>query len=422
MVTEADVLVLGAGVSGLAAAVRITQAGHTVVVLEARDRVGGRVLTHRNERWPVAVDLGAEFVQGHIPALLALAYNASEPVIELGGTRYESRDGQLHPARALVTQIDHVRQQLPELAADQDISYDQFLAGLDADVESKEAARAWTEAYDAADPALVSVRSLARERDAEARIAGDRSFRIVNGYDAVPRALHAQLPPDSVELETVVTEVRWRAHDVVVNAGDTTFRARRTVVALPVRVLQSVQFDPPLQNKMAAADGIEMGHVVKIAFAFKERFWESRLEPDFSFATVPDQPIRGWWTGYPLIAPVLLAWSGGPPADALSREPLERRVDIALDGLAKLIGMSRGQIDEQVVAWDSHDWTADPFARGAYSYVRVGGMAAQAELARPVDNTLFFAGEATELDGHQATVHGAMFAGNRAADEVLRSF
>jgi monoamine oxidase len=79
-------------------------------------------------------------------------------------------------------------------------------------------------------------------------------------------------------------------------------------------------------------------------------------------------------------------------------------------------------VQGQLVAWDGHDWAADPFARGAYSYVRVGGIQAQAALARPVADTLFFAGEATELAGHQATVHGALFTGQRAADEVLRSF
>jgi monoamine oxidase len=98
-----------------------------------------------------------------------------------------------------------------------------------------------------------------------------------------------------------------------------------------------------------------------------------------------------------------------------------QRVDRALESLSRSLGLPRGAVDEQLVAWDGHDWAADPFARGAYSYVRVGGMPLQADLAQPVANTLFFAGEATELLGHQATVHGALFAGTRAADEVLRS-
>jgi monoamine oxidase len=96
-------------------------------------------------------------------------------------------------------------------------------------------------------------------------------------------------------------------------------------------------------------------------------------------------------------------------------------VDRALDSLARLLGVARAVVDRQIVASDTHDWAADPFARGAYSYVRVGGIDAQAVLASPIEDTLFFAGEATELAGHQATVHGALFAGQRAADEVLNS-
>jgi monoamine oxidase len=126
-----------------------------------------------------------------------------------------------------------------------------------------------------------------------------------------------------------------------------------------------------------------------------------------------------WWTGFPLYAPILVAWAGGRAADALAGLGIEERVDRALDSLAKLVRAPRAKIDHQVVTWDTHDWAADPFARGAYSYVRVGGMEAQARFANPIENTLFFAGEATELAGHQATVHGALSAGQRAADEVL---
>jgi monoamine oxidase len=99
----------------------------------------------------------------------------------------------------------------------------------------------------------------------------------------------------------------------------------------------------------------------------------------------------------------------------------DQRADLALDSLARALKMNRAILQDQVVAWETHDWAADPFARGAYSYVRVGGVQAQAALAQPVENTLFFAGEATELAGHQATVHGAIATGERAADEVLRS-
>jgi monoamine oxidase len=188
-------------------------------------------------------------------------------------------------------------------------------------------------------------------------------------------------------------------------------------------VLQAglVRFTPSLLDKEKAVRGLEMGHVFKLAFAFTDRFWEPRFPDELGFLITPDEPFKGWWTGYPVYAPVLVAWSGGPSADALAGLSSTAQVDRALESLAKLLGEGRAFIDRQLVTWATHDWAADPFARGAYSYVLTGGMEAQANLARPVEQTLFFAGEATELAGHQATVHGALFAGQRAADEVIRS-
>ena len=166
-----------------------------------------------------------------------------------------------------------------------------------------------------------------------------------------------------------------------------------------------------------------MGHVVKIVFHFKERFWVEYLPDDeeLGFLATMEEPVRGWWSDYPLFAPLLVAWTGGPAADAFAGLSLDQRADRALESLARVLGVRRSVVDDQVRGWAGHDWAADPLARGAYSYVRVGGMRAQAELARPVAGTLFFAGEATELTGYQATVHGALFAGERAADEVLSS-
>lgn len=425
-----DVVVLGAGVSGLAAALKLANTGCSVRILEARDRIGGRILTVRDDPWPVAVELGPEFIQGRIPALFSLAQRAKQPVVELGGSRYEWRDGKLMSIGSDLSRAEQIMARLPDLKPHDDMSLNQFL-GSRFEEQPTLMAREWVENYDAAYPDRVSVHFLTRERKAEQRIEGRRAFRVATGYDAVPAALHAQLPKDRVtlQLESIVTEVHWSPGAVQVSARDANgnargpFKARRLVVTLPIGALQaeSVRFTPPLAHRKEALHGMEMGHVVKLAFLFKERFWERLFPDEVGFVLSMNEPVRVWWTGYPLYAPMLMAWTGGPPADALSRIPPEHRVDRALDSLARITGMPRASIDQQLVTWEAHDWAADPFARGAYSYVRVGGISAQAELARPVEATLFFGGEATELNGYQATVHGALFAGERAADEVLRS-
>jgi monoamine oxidase len=429
----ADVVVLGAGVSGLAAAVRLAEAGCSVRIVEARDGIGGRIQTRRGGHWPVPIELGAEFVQGRIPSLFALAHDARLPVIELRGERWLWRAGQLARRKDFRAPIERILTQLAELRADEDRSVAQI---LDASHQGRALMRSWIESYDAAHLDRFSIRALERERKAEAQLEGDRVFRLVSGYDGIPQALHARLPSSraQVHLATVATEVHWSPRSVRVDTrgpdGRTSgpFYASRLVVTLPLGVLQApptekatVRFDPPLAEKERALQGLEMGNVVKLVFAFKERVWDRLFPGELGFLTTPDEPFRGWWSGYPVIAPVLAAWAGGPAADVLGGLTRDQRADLALDSLARALKMDRAILQDQVVAWETHDWAADPFARGAYSYVRVGGMQAQAALAQPVESTLFFAGEATELAGHQATVHGAIATGERAADEVLRS-
>jgi monoamine oxidase len=92
----------------------------------------------------------------------------------------------------------------------------------------------------------------------------------------------------------------------------------------------------------------------------------------------------------------------------------------ALDSLSRMFGLERERLADLLAAWYTRDWQADPFARGAYSYIPVGGLDAPRLLARPIEDTLFFAGEATDLEGQNGTVHGAMASGQRAAIEILR--
>jgi monoamine oxidase len=381
------------------------------------------------------VELGAEFIQGRIPALFELAEQAGLPIVELGGVRMRWTAGQLSPLDARSLRSADIPLELSELDGEDDLSLDAFLARRFPDA-ARTSARAWVEAYDAADPARVSVRFLERERRAEQRIDGERAFRLVTGYDGVPRTLQAHLRPEqaSLQLESIATSIQWRPGEVTVAARAPAgaplgpFHARRLIVALPLGVLQApageagaVRFSPALAHREAALPRLAMGHVIKLLFAFKERFWQSALDDELGFLIADEQPFRGWWTGYPVYAPVLVAWAAGPPSDRLAGLTSEQRADRALASLARLLGISRGRVDEQLVTWSTHDWTTDPFARGAYSYVCVGGMRAQEILARPVEDTLFFAGEATELSGNQATVHGALYTGVRAADEALHS-
>jgi monoamine oxidase len=172
-----------------------------------------------------------------------------------------------------------------------------------------------------------------------------------------------------------------------------------------------------------------MGSVVRLTFWLSEAFWEARsplrrgapgLELlSFLHTSDPDVPV--WWTAFPVRAPLLVGWVGGPAATALAAErdePLESR---AVAALARQLGVARRRIERLVEGCWAHDWEHDPFARGAYSYPLVGGSDAAAELARPAGRTLFFAGEAADPEGRTGTVHGAIATGTRAAKQAARA-
>jgi monoamine oxidase len=165
-----------------------------------------------------------------------------------------------------------------------------------------------------------------------------------------------------------------------------------------------------------------MGAVARIVLRFRERFWEHRPElAPFGFLHSFDPAVPTWWTALPVRVPLLTGWAAGPAAAQFAGQDRASVAARAAGSLARLLGMPEAALHDLLVACHWHDWQSDPYARGAYSYVPAGAMDARRALARPVEDTLFFAGEATEVSGHSAMVHGAIRTGRRAAAEVLRA-
>jgi monoamine oxidase len=424
------VLVVGAGMAGLAAARALHDVGCAVVVLEARDRVGGRVDSRHAPDSPVAAELGAEFVQGLPPRLHEIARRAGLLVCELGGGRWRWEGNSFEPGfRRRASLDDEILNRLAAYSGP-DKPLQKFLDDCARDgrlAASAEQAARWVEGYDAAHVDRIGTRALARQARAEAAIHGDRAFRVPTGYDGVARWLLAGLPNSAVRLGAAVSEVAWEPGQVSLATSAGAFSGRAAVITVPLPVLggpalhtraSRLRFMPELPETQAALRGLHMGSVIKIVLRFREPFWWQRpqLDGQLGFLQTPGEAFPTWWTTYPVLAPQLVGWAGGPAADALAGEPNERILERALDILARVFHVRAGRL---LASWYLHNWQTDPFAGGAYSYVGVHGLRRQRALAQPVSNTLFFAGEATELAGHHATVHGAIATGERAAREVL---
>jgi monoamine oxidase len=414
-----DVIIVGAGVAGLAAAAKLADAGVDVLVVEARDRIGGRVYTHHEPGFDAPIELGAEFVHGMVEPTLAMAAAAGLVLVEVTGEHIVANGGQPAPAEGFFQHLGRVLHAL-DIHRTPDRSFIAFLDALDPTPDERAAALGYVQGFDAADPGRVGERWLAASEAASAEDHFDRQFRFVRGYDGLPAWLASRIPGGAITLSTPVERVLWRRGHVTVHAGGDEMTARTLVSTIPLGVLhaEAITFDPALEYDRMI--GLATGNAVRVVFRFREIFWEA-IDPAASFlhGRTPLFPV--WWTAYPLRVPILTGWTGGPPAEPLVGQSPDAVADCALESLARHLGMPRAELDAQVVAHWSHDWARDPYARGAYSYGGVGGIDSARRLAEPVDGTLFFAGEATESSGRSGTVHGAMATGQRAALEVMRA-
>jgi monoamine oxidase len=442
-----DVVIIGAGAAGLAAAAELAPSGLRLLVLEARDRIGGRVWTRNEAGLPPPVELGAEFIHGRPPVTFALMRKAGIAAVDAPIVRLAMRHGRLGPRPdGVEAEARRILRRHAAALARKDMSFEAFLARA-ADEMSGEAvsfARMRAQGYEAAEPARLSARAVAEEWGEEgAQMPGH--LRPAGGYGALLDSL-ARTLGSAVELRlrSAVRAVRWKRGHVEVEATSTSRQppaasrqtshakfvvsAKRAIITLPLGVLQlgpraqgAVRFSPALASKRRPLKGLVAGAVIKVPLLFRTAFWEELDGGRYrnaSFFHAPEGAFPTFWTAAPERAPLLNAWAGGPKALRLTGQSTREIVRQAVRALESMFG--HDGIENLLQAAWVHDWQQDPYARGAYSYVAVGGHGAREALAAPFAKTLYFAGEATDFEGEPATVAGALQSGLRAAREVLQ--
>lgn len=425
-----DTIVVGAGVAGLTAAKLLVNAGQRVVVLEARDRVGGRVWTDRqNGR---ITDLGASWihgVDGSPVAAAADAFGMATVEFTVGGYQPDSRPiAHFDPSGIRLSDEEAARYVADIHAADAALL--DVIAGSPANASYRDvtdaalAAQGWTPERTQRVREYFEHRSeeqygawiddLAAHGLDDDSIDGDEVV-FPDGYDRLPEHLAHGL---DVRLGQVVSRVEWSTEGVTVVTGTGVFSADRAIVTVPVGVLQSADFTitPALPAPIAdALSRLRMNAFEKIFLRFAEKFWD-----DSVYAIRQQGPEGSWWhSWYDLTAlhgePTLLTFAAGPAAREIRDWSDEAVIDSVLTQLRRLYG------DSVSMPTGAHitDWQSDPFAHGSYAYMTVGATTADHDdLATPIGGVLHLAGEATWTDD-PATVPAAMFSGHRAAERVL---
>jgi monoamine oxidase len=431
--SDADVIVVGAGLAGLQTARRLADAGRRVLLLEAHSRAGGRVLTVHD-----GVDLGAEFIHGSPASTLGLLDEAGIPVIETTGTAWVGKGDRIEPARWASSDVHTIMRLAERLQSD--MSVDDFLNRVVHDrPQYDDAARSIrhrVRGFDAADPARASIKAIASEWSGDAS-GESEAGRPRGGYGALVEHMLRALNADRVDVryESAVRAIRWTKGAVEIDVERRgaqhieRARARAIVLTVSVGVLCAaetepggIRFEPPLAGKGGALDGVAMGPALKVMMRFTDPFWEridgGRYADTSFFFTEQDATFPTFWTSMPARTSWLTAWVAGPTAAALSANPDDVIKAKALESVQALFA-NRVRVDDLLIESRVHNWQTDPFIRGAYSYTVAGGLSARRTLAAPIDDTLFFAGEATDDTTESTTVAGAISSGDRVAREVL---
>lgn len=424
------VIVIGAGIAGLAAAQRLRAQGVDVLVLEARDRIGGRVFTQTSWRGP-GMDLGASWIHGAGPAnpIASLARQIGARMASTNSENAEAYNGdggelsdadnrRLAAIRAQVSSAVSDRERKGRDRSLQSLVYNELDYGDRSALDQRMIDFVLNSSYEH-EYGEATDKLSAHWFDSGSAYEGDEQL-FLDGYQLLAKHLAAGL---NIKLGHEVTAVSYQGPaGVSVHTSQGVFAGQQAVVTLPLGVLKSarVTFTPALPaSKHVAIERLGVGVLNKCCLLFPQAFWNSRLD---WLNHLPKQGKAGHWAEWVSFArvsnrPVLMGFNAADFGRKIESWDDTAIVQGAMGALRAMFGQDiPAPVDALVTRWAS-----DPYARGAYSCYVLGSTPDQRDdLAKSINGRLFFAGEATERQYYQ-TVHGAYQSGLRAAHEVLRS-
>lgn len=427
-IDKTRVIIIGAGAAGILCAKELSEKGFSVTVLEAKNMVGGRAHTIQPQGFSFPIETGAEFIHGDLPITKGLVKEAGLSLVKVEGQSWHRHDGQLSTSQYFIEEWDLLIERLKAL--EQDISIGEFLDKEFSDVRFEALRRsviAFVEGYDAASVTRASAFALREEWLNE---DFDAQYRIVGGYSKLMNYLKLKCDQNGVRFSfsEEVKEIHWDVNQVLVKTkSGKVYESEKVIITIPIGGLQAedtIVFKPEIKVKFDAIQKLGYGSVVKFLIEFKDKFWEAidpfndgvglkKLGFFFSDASIPT-----WWTQHPVDSALFTGWLAGPRAEEYKFKSQEEGLTEAVKALAYLFGFTEDEIRNKIKAWRIINWTEDIYSKGAYTYATVEAPKARNQLIKPVEDTIYFAGEGLYEGPEGGTVEAAFGSGLKVVNEM----
>jgi monoamine oxidase len=430
---NADVIIIGAGASGLMAGRELARGGKNVWILEARNRMGGRIHTIYDPAFDLPVESGAEFIHGDLPLTFQLLKDAGIEYYKVKGRMVQLREGKLTDQNIFNEDNQTLVSRLKELK--NDMSVDDFLETYFHEEkydQLKNSIKGFVQGFDAADTGKASTFAF---RDEWLNEDEWTQYRIHGGYGKAIEFLAKEFEKNGgrVFLNEAVKEIQWDSGRVEITSGHNRYIAGKVIVTVPLGVLFSkegskahISFRPAITEKIKALRMMGFGSVIKIILQFRECFWQDKSSEKNAGTTMKDAGfifsgagIPTWWTQFPKDSAMLTGWLAGPRTKEYKTTGKNAILEEALNSLSSIFKIDQSVVKEKLAAHHISNWDTDPFSLGAYSYATTETKNAKISLLQGLEKTLFFSGEALDDGWQMGTVEAALSSGLKTARRLF---